>query len=170
MLGMLERNHAVRREQIAKYADQRPDDDLETAVRMTCAQRNRLRGVRGSTPALIALGQLPQQSGGIADEPFQNRELGNEQHVDIQRRMAAATAFVEANNARALRTAMLARGRPPPSHDFHIGDFCYYWRVQGDKTTENAIGMDQRWCVPSNQVQTQKLRIHESTGLCMDQR
>ncbi len=57
MFGMLERNHTVRREQLDIYHDQTPNDDLKSAVLVTCAQRNRLRGVRGSTPALIELGQ-----------------------------------------------------------------------------------------------------------------
>ena len=58
MLEIVERNHAVRREQIDIYHDLMPNDDLKTAVLVTCNQRNRLRGVRGSTPATIALGQL----------------------------------------------------------------------------------------------------------------
>ena len=115
-----------------------PADSLETAVSITCAQRNRLRGVRSSTPALIALGQLPHRAGGIADEPFHNRDLGGEHNADVHRRVAAAIAFVQANDNRAIGTALMARGRPPPSHDFNIGDFCYYWRVEGDKVTEKC--------------------------------
>ncbi len=57
MLGMLERNHAMRREQRDVYHDHLPNDALKTAVLVTCTQRSRLPGVRGSTPALIALGQ-----------------------------------------------------------------------------------------------------------------
>ena len=44
-LGILERNHAVRREQIALYNDKFPEDPFEQVLKITCMQRNRLRGV-----------------------------------------------------------------------------------------------------------------------------
>ena len=116
MLGMLERNHAVRREQIDLYHDQLPNDDLKTAVLATCAQRNRLRGVRGSTPALIALGQLPRQAGN-ADEPW-IQNTGSQFLNDMKRREVAAAAFAKANNSRAVRAALLARGRPTRNEYF----------------------------------------------------
>ena len=49
-LGILERNHQVRREQIAIYHDMHPEDSLKVAVRVTQQQRNRLRNVHGFTP------------------------------------------------------------------------------------------------------------------------
>ena len=129
MLGIVERNHAVRREQIDIYHDLMPNDDLKTAVLVTCNQRNRLRGVRGSTPAMIALGQLPRQAGN-ADEPrIQN--TGNEFLEDMKKREAAAIAFIKANNSRAVRTALMARGRPT-RNEYFVGEYVYYWRKDGD--------------------------------------
>ena len=103
MLGIVERDHAVRREQTDIYHDLMPNDDLKTAVLVTCNQRNRLRGVRGSTPAMIALGQLPRQAGN-SDEPW-IQSTGNEFIDDMKKREAAAVAFIKAKNFRAVRTA-----------------------------------------------------------------
>eukprot|EP00959_Pyramimonas_sp_CCMP1952_P168464 3520029-Pyramimonas_sp.AAC.1 len=45
-LGILERNRAVRREQIALYGERYKNDEFGDVLRITCGQRNRLRGVR----------------------------------------------------------------------------------------------------------------------------
>ncbi len=129
MLGMLERNHAARREQIDMYHDQMPNDDLKTAVLATHAQRNRLRGVRGSTPALIALGQSPRQAGNADDLEIQN--TGNQFHNSMKRREFVATAFVKANKSRACRAGLLARGCPTQD-EYGVSEYVYYWRQEGD--------------------------------------
>ena len=59
-LGLLERNHAVRREQLSKYHRQFPDDSLKTALRMTASQRNILRNVHGFSPETLEPGTQPK--------------------------------------------------------------------------------------------------------------
>ena len=92
-LAVLEGNHAAKREHLEINTLEHPEEDLCTALLHMAAQRDRLRGVCGSTPAMIALGVLPSILGQIANEPFQH----GAQHVeptefskDIQRRVAAA--------------------------------------------------------------------------------
>ncbi len=46
-LGALERNHAVRCEQIAIFLDKNPRVEPRKAVTITCAARNRLHNARG---------------------------------------------------------------------------------------------------------------------------
>ena len=45
MLGILERNHQVRRDQIQIYHNMHKEDNLKFVVRLTCEQRNRLRNI-----------------------------------------------------------------------------------------------------------------------------
>ena len=54
-LGMLERNHQVRREQITIYGATHKKDTLRQAGGMTCSQRNRLRNVKGYSPTQLVL-------------------------------------------------------------------------------------------------------------------
>ena len=129
-LGMLERNHQVRREQIAIYHDMHPEDSLKVAVRVTQQQRNRLRNVRGFTPVQRALGTLPTVPGTLSDEPTKMTDIsasGEDFHADIQRRADAGKAFLQANISRAVRAALAARNRPLRRR-FQVGEWVYYWR------------------------------------------
>lgn len=67
-MGLVERLHAVRRQQLHKMKAEKPDLQLEVAVLHACSQRNRLRMVHGSSPAAIVFGFTPGD-GGILDEP-----------------------------------------------------------------------------------------------------
>ncbi|CAK0791255.1 unnamed protein product [Prorocentrum cordatum] len=69
-LGLMERNHAVKSEQLSKYHLQFPDDSLKTALRMTASQRNILRNARGYSPATLVLGTQPKVPGALCDEDF----------------------------------------------------------------------------------------------------
>ncbi|CAK0875283.1 unnamed protein product, partial [Prorocentrum cordatum] len=69
-LGLMERNRAVRREQLAKYHMQIPDDLLKAARRMTASQRNALRNVNVSSPAMLVLDAQPEIPGALSDEDF----------------------------------------------------------------------------------------------------
>ncbi|CAK0792453.1 unnamed protein product [Prorocentrum cordatum] len=129
-LGILERNHQVRREQIAKYHEDRPDDSLKVTVRVTCDMRNRLRNVRGFTPAQRALGRQPRDLGNMADEPTTMGDLGEHDegfYLNLGRRRDAAKAYFAANMSRAVREALAARNRPL-AKEFQIGEYVYFWR------------------------------------------
>ncbi|CAK0898077.1 unnamed protein product [Prorocentrum cordatum] len=76
-LGILERNHQVRREPIARYHEDHPEDSLKLAVRTTCGARNQLRSVKGSMPSQRALGRQPKNLGSLADEPTTTGDLGD---------------------------------------------------------------------------------------------
>ena len=111
-LGLLERNHAVRREQLSIYVKTFPDDSLKTALRMTAAQRNQLRNVDGYSPALLVLGKQSNVPGAIVEEDFRLNEqsalTGTSKLTDImERRTAAGKAFLEANCSRAVRAPLI---------------------------------------------------------------
>ncbi|CAK0823245.1 unnamed protein product [Prorocentrum cordatum] len=148
-LGLMERNHAVRREQLSKYHLQFPDDSLKTALRMTASQRNTLRNVHGYSPATLVLGTQPKVPGALCDEDFGLAEQAalvdpkSEVHEMMVRRAAAGTALIEANCSRAARAALLARSRPT-RREYQIGEWVYFWRP------EMSTGMEKcHWHGPA---------------------
>ena len=124
-LGFLEREHQVRREQVA--------------LRWTCAARNRYHSVRGFSPQQWVLGTDPRV-GDVLEDPFNLAEQTAAAYDDpaesfvknIQRRKDAAKSFVEANSARKVRRALLARSRPA-RQAYEVGQWCFYWRHDKDK-------------------------------------
>ena len=132
-LGMIERNHAVRRKQITLYERDFPDDDVDHAVDVTCGQRNRLRDVGGSTPLTLVFGSAPRMIGDLSSENFQLGEqssfLEHESALAtaLARKTSAAKAFLEARACQGVRAALVARSRAP-RFDFRPGDWVYYWR------------------------------------------
>ncbi|CAK0886983.1 unnamed protein product, partial [Prorocentrum cordatum] len=140
-LGLMERNHAVRREQLSKYHMQFPDDSLKTALRMTASQRNLLRNVHGFSPAMLVLGTQPRVPGALSDEDFGLAEQSalvdprSEVHEMMLRRVAAGTAFIEANCSRAVRAALLARSRPT-RRGYEVGEWVYIWRPEPSRGLE----------------------------------
>ncbi|CAK0862702.1 unnamed protein product [Prorocentrum cordatum] len=133
--GLMERNHAVRREQLSKYHLQFPGDSLKTALRMTASQRNILRNVHGYSPATLVLGTQPKVPGALCVEDFGLAEQAalvdpkSEVHEMMVRRAAAGTAFIEANCSRAVRAALLARSWPT-RRECQIGEWVYFWRPE----------------------------------------
>ena len=69
-LGALERNHAVRREQLAIFVDKNPETDMKHAVVITCAARNRLHNARGFSPVQRVFGTTPHMPGSLDEEYF----------------------------------------------------------------------------------------------------
>jgi len=129
-LGILERNHQVRREQLEIYHAAHPKDSLRKAVRITCPQRNRLRNVRGFTPAQRVLGVLPRLPGTLAEEEFrlaeqsQATDARTEFAETLARQASAGAAFLKANVSTAVRAALLARSRPMRRR-FAVGEWVY---------------------------------------------
>ncbi|CAK0797600.1 unnamed protein product [Prorocentrum cordatum] len=142
-LGWMERNHAVRREQLSKCHMQFPDDSLKTALRMTASQRNLLRNVRGFSPAMLVLGTQPRVPGALSDEDFGLAEQSalvdprSEVHEMMLRRVAAGTAFIEADCSRAVRAALLARSRPT-RRGYEVGEWVYIWRPEPSRGLEKC--------------------------------
>ncbi|CAK0816650.1 unnamed protein product [Prorocentrum cordatum] len=142
-LGLMERNHAVRREQLSKYHMQFPDDSLKTTLRMTASQRNLLRNVHGFSPAMLVLGTQPRVPGALTDEDFGLAEQSalvdprSEVHEMMLRRVAAGTAFIEANCSRAVRAALLARSRPT-RREYEVGEWVYIWRPEPSRGLEKC--------------------------------
>lgn len=131
-MGLVERLHAVRRQQLHKMKAEKTDLKLEDAVWHACAQRNRLRTVHGSSPTAIVFGFTPSD-GGILDEPNAVKPYGRPAHQeDEEIRQQAAKAFYEANHSNAIRRALLAKSRI--EHVQHeVGEYVYYWRTSNDK-------------------------------------
>ena len=137
-LGLIERNHQVRREQLAIYALAFPNDKFSTALRITCGQRNRLRNVGGFSPVQLVLGKIPRLPGTLADSEFhlaeQSAATMQGRHLDdMQRREAGATAFLKANVSNAIRSSLLARSRPT-RREYEVGEWAFYWRVLKDES------------------------------------
>eukprot|EP00434_Breviolum_minutum_P015613 symbB.v1.2.013753.t1/scaffold976.1/size149240/6 len=66
-LGSLERDHQVRREQMALYQRAFPEDTLRTVLQFTSQQRNRMLNVCGYSPSTLVLGYTPKIPGGHDD-------------------------------------------------------------------------------------------------------
>ena len=142
-LGTIERLYAVRRLQLLKMRKEMPDIKLDTAIRVACDQRNRLRTVHGSSPAEMVFGRAPNAVSGLLDEPQDLRPelpVAVQEHVTL--RVAAAKAFHSANHDALLRRSLLAR--PRAEHEpLSLGSWVFYWR-QGDQKLEPS-----RWRGPA---------------------
>ena len=131
-MGLVERLHAVRRQQLHKMKQEKSDLELEVAVLHACSQRNRLRTVHGASPSSIVFGFTPGD-GGILDEPNSLKPDGRPGHQEDEMiRHQAAKAFYEANHSSAIRRALLAKSRIE-HHKYEVGDYVYYWRTSNDK-------------------------------------
>ena len=131
MLGALERDHQVRREQLGLYARIFPEDSLKRSLLITSAQRNRYRLVGGYSPATLALGYQPRDPGegdnlNLA-EMSAHEDVRSRANQDRRRRSAAAQAFLSANASRAVRATLLGRTRPE-RREYQTGEWVYYWR------------------------------------------
>ena len=98
-MGTVERLHAVRRLQLLKMKKEMPNIDLQQAIPVACAQRNRLRNIHGSSPAELVFGKAPNALSGLLDEPHDLRpDLPKAAQDLVVLRTLAAKAFHEANN------------------------------------------------------------------------
>ena len=148
-LGILERNHAIRRKQLEVLLAEEPDISLEEALQVTSHQRNRLSSVHGSSPAAIAFGHVPSE-GGNADEPGPEAFGDSTQGARAQRiREAAAVAFHKANADLAVRTAILHRARVEED-ELDVGQHCFYWKPATNKLDP------YRWRGPCTVVAVEK--------------
>ena len=131
-LGILERNHAVRRKMLEVFRMEMPDCSLEKALLATCHQRNRLSSVKGSSPATLAFAYVPSE-GGNMDEPGPEH-FGDEADLAKVTRVkeAAAIAFHKANQDLAVRSAALHRARVE-TEELEVGNYVYYWKPQTNK-------------------------------------
>ena len=141
-LGALERNHAVRREQIGIFLERNPSYDVAKSVTVTCAARNRLHNARGYSPVQRVFGSQPRLPGGLDEEYFsiaENDSRTQEGKVleDMRMRADAAEAYHQANMSEKLRAAMLARNRPI-RREYVLGEWVYYWRTAKDSKLVKA--------------------------------
>ena len=131
-LGILERNHAVRRKMLEVFKMEMPECSLDKALLATCHQRNRLSSVKGSSPATLAFAYVPSE-GGNMDDPGPEH-FGDETDLAKVTRVkeAAAIAFHKANQDLAVRAAALHRARVE-TEELEVGDYVYYWKPQTNK-------------------------------------
>ncbi len=69
-MGALERNHAVRRELLAIFAEKIWETDMKYAVIITCAARKRLHNARGFSPMQRVFGTMPRMPCSLDEEYF----------------------------------------------------------------------------------------------------
>ena len=134
MLGALERDHQVRREQLGLYSRIFPEDSLKKSLLITSAQRNRYRLVRGYSQATSALGNQPRDpregdNQNLA-EMASHEDVQSKANQDRRRRSVAAQAFASANASRAVRAT---------------GEWVYYWR----RDPGASITVRTRWKGPA---------------------
>ena len=131
-LGILERNHAVRRKMLETFKQEVPDCSFEKALLVTAHQRNRLSSVKGSTPATVAFGYVPSE-GGVMDDPGPE-SFGDQADLPriLEIKQQAAIAFHKANQDLALRAAALHRSRIDED-ELMVGDWVFYWKPQTHK-------------------------------------
>ena len=124
-LGILERNHAIRRKQLEVLLSEEPDITLDEALQITSHQRNRLSSIQGSSPAMIAFGYVPSE-GGNADDPGPEAFGDDSTQARANKlREAAAVAFHKANADMAVRAGIL--------HRLTVGQYCFYWKPSANK-------------------------------------
>lgn len=131
-LGILERNHAVRRKLLEIFHKEMPDVPFDRALVVTCHQRNRLASVSGASPATLAFAYVPSE-GGNADEP--GPECFGDERDQVKNTLIkehAAVAFHKANADLAMRSAILARSRVEQD-ELSVGDWCSYWKPAATK-------------------------------------
>ena len=141
-LGALERNHAVRREQIAIFMDKNRDVEPKKSVVITCAARNRLHNARGWSPVQRVFGAQPRLPGQLDEEYFflgeQDLRRDDSNYMkDMEMRADACEAYHQAAISDKLRSAMLARSRPV-RREYSLGEWCYYWRAAKDSKLVKA--------------------------------
>lgn len=83
-LGLVERLHAVRRQQLYKMKTEKFDLKLETAGLHACDQRNGLRSVHRVSAVSIVFGYTPAQAR-ISDEPMQDDLMDIHESLKMQR-------------------------------------------------------------------------------------
>lgn len=110
-LGLVERLHAVRRQQLYKMKNERFDLKLETAGLHACDQRNGLRSVHRVSAVSIVFGYTPAQAR-ISDEPHAGRPDGHPRKLEnAEIRILAAKPFYAANHSNTIRRTLLAKSR-----------------------------------------------------------
>ena len=131
-LGILERNHAVRRKQLEIFNQEMPDVDFAKALLATNHARNRLSSIKGASPATLAFAHQPSE-GGNADDPGPEK-FGDErdQVRNTLIKEQAAISFHKANSDLALRHAILARARVDQD-ELMVGDWVFYWKPTTSK-------------------------------------
>ena len=89
-LGAVERDHQVRREQMALYQRAFPDDSLRTVLQFTSQQRNRMLNVSGFSPSTLLLGYTPKMPGGHDDfnlaEQARHADVTSKAHLDLAKK------------------------------------------------------------------------------------
>ena len=131
-LGILERNHAIRRKQLEVLLSEEPDITLEEALQITSHQRNRLSSIQGSSPAMIAFGYVPSE-GGNTDDPGPEAFGDDSTQARANKlREAAAVAFHKANADMAVRAGILHRSRVEED-ELTVGQYCFYWKPSANK-------------------------------------
>ena len=110
-LGIVERNHAVRRKVLETFKAEMPDCSFKKALLVTAHQRNRLSSAKGATPATLAFGNVPSEDG-VMDDPGPE-SFGDQADLPniLEIKQKAVITFHKANQDLALRAAALHRSR-----------------------------------------------------------
>ena len=140
-LGAVERSHAVLREALETYleAEQitRTVENVKDALNYVPAHVNRLLHHKGFSPSQWVLGYDPARAGSISADVFnipahENILIDDEFAKIMNKRTAAAEAFLRADASERLRRALLRKFRSV-QESVQVGHQCYFWREQGTR-------------------------------------
>ena len=145
-MGAIERSHAVLREALETYLETeqitRTVENVKDALNYVPSQVNRLTHHKGFSPAQWVLGYDPALTGSISADIFnipaqETILLDDEFAKTLNKRTAAAEAFLRADASDRLRRALLRKFRST-QESVEVGQQCYYWREQGTRKLDKT--------------------------------
>ncbi len=138
-LGIIERRHQVLRTAVENYMSSEDlaltIDSIREAVEYVTPAMNNLSFTKGYTPSQWVLNSNPKDPTALTDDDFvlpAHYDAATDPTFadEVERRMAARTAFLRADSDARLRRALLRRHRAIKM-PMAIGQKCYYWREAG---------------------------------------
>ena len=117
-------------------------ENVKDALNYVPAQVNRLTHHKGFSPAQWVLGYDPALTSSISADIFnvpaqETILLDDEFAKTLNKRTAAAEAFLRADASDRLRRALLRKFRST-QESVEVGQQCYYWREQGTRKLDKT--------------------------------
>ena len=140
----------------------RTEAEFDQALLQCFRAKNSMANVHGYSPEQAVLGKMSKLPGSLtSDQDLESHQLASEDHPAARRfqehlnlRTRARQAFLEADNASALRRAVLRKSRRD-IQPWQVGQLCMYW----DKHRAPNMIEKGRWCGPAQVV------LHESRSI-----
>ena len=163
--GRIERHGGILKEMLNRIDHGSPirtEAEFDQALLQCFRAKNSMANVHGYSPEQAVLGKMSKLPGSLtSDQDLESHQLASEDHPAARRfqehlnlRTRARQAFLEADNASALRRAVLRKSRRD-IQPWQVGQLCMYW----DKHRAPNMIEKGRWCGPAQVV------LHESRSI-----